>query len=119
IVMFEHGPADPQVPWYRDAYALMQETPYHFTDPTQFSCRPNRGPRTASLFLLNHWIDTSPAPRPSNAAIVNAADVLLDRARRCERERGRLPNVIAVDFYATGDLLEVVDTLNGVDGPTR
>ena len=114
VMMFEHGPGDPAVPWYRDAYALMQETPYHFTDRSQFSCRPNRGPRDASLFLLNHWIDTSPAPRPSNAAVVNARDVLLPRARACERERDRLPNVVAVDFYATGDLLAVVDELNGV-----
>ncbi|MBB4660560.1 hypothetical protein [Conexibacter arvalis] len=116
IVMYEHGPGDPAVPWYHDAYALMQETPYRFTDRSQFSCRPNRGPGDASLFLLNHWIDTSPAPRPSNAAIVNAREVLLARARRCERERGRLPNVVAVDFYATGDLLDVVDELNGVGG---
>jgi hypothetical protein len=25
-----------------------------------------------------------------------------------------VPNLIAVDFYATGDLLRVVDALNGV-----
>ena len=51
---------------------------------------------------------------PSNAAIVNSYDFLLKRAKTCERERNHLPNIIAVDFYRTGDLLRVVDTLNGV-----
>jgi hypothetical protein len=32
----------------------------------------------------------------------------------CIDERGQLPNIIAVDFSTKGDLLEVVDQLNGV-----
>jgi len=52
---------------------------------------------------------------PSNAAVVNAYEFLLARVRRCERERGHLPNIIAVDFSTTGDLLRVVRTLNGLD----
>jgi hypothetical protein len=119
IVMGENDAHDPAVPWYHDAYQLMQETPYHFSNPSEFSCAPNRGPSTASLFLLNHWIDTSPAPRPSNAAKVNAYDLLLARARQCESERGLMPNVIAVDFYETGDVFRVVDTLNDVPSSTR
>ncbi len=114
IVMAEDEAGGDAYPWYHAAYELMQETPYHFTKPGELSCAENRGPADASLFLLNHWIDTSPAPRPSNAAKVNAYDVLLARARECQRERGLMPNVIAVDFYRTGDLLRVVDTLNGV-----
>jgi hypothetical protein len=116
LLMFENGPYDPDVPWYHDAYRYMQETPYHFTTPAQMSCAPHRGPDDASLFLINHWIDTSPAPRPSNAAKVNAYGALLDRARRCERERDHLPNILAVDFYGTGDLFRVADELNGVAG---
>jgi hypothetical protein len=113
LMLYENGPGDPAVPWYHDAYRSMQETPYHFTKPSQMSCAPNRGPADASLFLINHWIDTSPAPRPSNAAKVNAYTPLLERARRCERERKRMPNILAVDFYRTGELLRVTDTLNG------
>ena len=64
---------------------------------------------------MNHWIESTPTPRPSNAAVVNAYDFLLSRARLCQRERRRLPNLVAVDFYATGDLLRVVRTLNGLD----
>ena len=63
---------------------------------------------------MNNWIDTTPSPKPSNAAIVNAYDALLARARQCQKERGRRPNLIAVDFYRTGDLFRVARTLNGV-----
>ncbi len=54
-------------------------------------------------------------PKPTNAAIVNAYDFLLGRARQCQQERAHLPNVVAVDFYRTGDLFRVVRTLNGLD----
>ena len=40
------------------------------TDPAGLAatCRPNRGPAGAPLFLVNHWITTDPVPLPSNAA---------------------------------------------------
>jgi hypothetical protein len=47
---------------------------------------------------------------------VNAYDFLLDRARKCQKERGKLPNLVAVDFYNTGDLFAVTETLNGIKG---
>ena len=121
VVMAENDAGD--VPWYHLAYAhALQETPFRFrnadqlTKPAQLaaSCRPNRGPSTAPLFLLNHWIDTSPTPRPSLAKIVNAEPALLERARTCERIRHHLPNLVAVDFYRRGNVLGVVNTLNGV-----
>jgi hypothetical protein len=112
-------------PWYRDAYGdVLQETPYRFREPGELigakglarTCRPNRGSSDNPLFLMNHWVDTSPSPKPSNAARVNAYRPLLARARECERLRGQIPNLIAVDFYATGDLMRVVDKLNGASG---
>jgi hypothetical protein len=112
LVMAENDAAG--VPWYHPAFELVQETPYTFHDPSEFSNRPNRGGTSASLLLLNHWIESTPTPKPSNAAIVNAYDVLLKRARDCERERGRKVNLVAVDFYKVGDLIDVVRTLNGL-----
>jgi hypothetical protein len=105
------------VPWFHPAFEAIQETPYKFHAPAEFSCRPNRGGSTAPFFLLNHWIETTPTPRPSNAAIVNAHEFLLARARQCERERGKLPNLLAVDFARTGDVVGVAAVLNGVGGP--
>jgi hypothetical protein len=113
-------------PWYRDGYGdVLQETPYSFKQTSELtdskklaqSCQPNRGSSDNPLFLLNHWIDTSPAPKPTNAAKVNDYKALLARARECERVRDQLSNLIAVDFYATGDLFKVVDRLNGVSEP--
>jgi hypothetical protein len=34
--------------------------------------------------------------------------------RECQRIRSHLPNLVAVNFYRTGDVFQVVDTLNGV-----
>ncbi len=115
-------------PWYHLAYKrITEETPYTFPKVAQLtaradlpaSCRPNRGPVRAPLFLVNHWISTDPLPLPSNAAKVNAYDPLLRRARACQRMREHVPNLIAVNFYRRGDLFGVVDTLNGVRQSAR
>ncbi|MGD8898378.1 MAG: hypothetical protein PVJ73_20285, partial [Acidobacteriota bacterium] len=103
------------VDWYHQAFEVIQETPYHFNAPEEFSCDPNRGGTTGSLFQVNHWIDTTPAPRPSNAEVVNTREFLLDRARQCQAERGKLPNILAVDFAMTGDVLGAAAELNGLN----
>jgi hypothetical protein len=119
VVMAENDAGD--IPWYHLAYrTALQETPYRFrstaalTDRVAYSCRPNRGPASAPLFLLNNWVDTTPVPRASNAAVVNARGALLTRSRTCQRIRHRLPNLVAVDFFRRGDVLGVVNALNGV-----
>jgi hypothetical protein len=112
VVLVENDPGE--VPWLHAAYDVTEETPYHFRSPDEFSCRPNRGGTGRSFFLVNHWIDTTPAPKPSNAAIVNARDFLLARVRQCEAERGRRPTMLAVDFARTGDVIGAVAALNGV-----
>jgi len=116
IVFLESGA--PGVPWLHPAFdGAIMETPYTFHAPDQFSCKDNRGGSSALLFQINHWIESTPAPKPSNAAIVNSYDFLLDRARKCMKQRKHLPNIIAVDFYRVGDLLGVVRTLNGLGTP--
>ena len=106
------------VPWYHPAFETFQETPYKFLAPDAFSCVANRGGTAGALFQVNHWIETLPAPKPSNALIVNAHDFLLARARKCRQERGKLPNILAVDFARTGDVVGVAAELNGL-GPVR
>jgi hypothetical protein len=113
-------------PWYRLAYRdLVQETPFKFGKAAQLTgpgdlrrtCEPNRGPASAPLFLINHWVSTDPTPRPSDARKVNAYEPLLGRARQCRRQRDRLPNLLAVNFYREGDLFRVVDELNRIEEP--
>ena len=108
-------------PWYHLAYAkITQETPFSFRNPSQLtdpaklpaSCRDNRGPKDAPLFLVNHWITTDPVPKPSNAAKVNALEPLLRRLEECQKLRGQIPNLVAVDFYRRGDLFGAVRALN-------
>jgi len=113
LVFTESG--KPGVDWLHPAFESFQETPYTFHTPEEFSCKPNRGGTSGTLFQVNHWIETTPAPRPSNAEIVNTYDVLLDRAKKCERERGLKPTYIAVDFGDIGEIVNVTRTLNGLD----
>ena len=115
LVFTESG--RPGVPWLRPAFETFRETPYSFHKVEDFSCRANRGGDAGSLMQINHWIDTTPTPKPSNAAIVNAYPFLLARAEKCAAERQHVPNIIAVDFYQTGDLFAVVNKLNGVADP--
>jgi hypothetical protein len=112
VVMMENHSGGTAYPWLLDAFHWVQDTPYHFARPSAFSCALNRGPADASLFLLNHWI-TNKSREVTNATRVNARGVLLPRAEQCEKERGLRPNYLAVDFYDRGDLLGVVNTLNG------
>jgi hypothetical protein len=114
IVLTENQPG--AVPWIHRQPAVMQETPYRFRSAAELaaegSCAPNRGGTEGSLFLVNHWVDTSPAPRPGIAREVNARAFLDDRLTRCRRERGLLPTVVAVDFYREGDVFGAVAELN-------
>ncbi len=117
------------VPWYHEAYdGPVRETPYTFpadtallTDPAQLneSCRSLRGEAAAgadSLFLMNHWIQPRGPVRPTDAQVVNQTDFVVERAERCEEQRDRRVNIVAVDFHEQGDVAAAVDTLNGVAG---
>jgi len=103
--------------WYHRAYDVMMETPFAFRSPgelqTDASCRPNRGGTGKPLFLVNSWVESYP-PDPRNADVVNQRKNLVERARRCERLRGHVANLLAVDFVERGDLIGATDELNGV-----
>ncbi len=113
LVFTESG--KPGVPWIHPAFESFMETPYTFHTPEDFNCKPNRGGTNGSLFQVNHWIETTPAPKPSNAEIVNTYAMLMQRAKECRRERGRWPTYIAVDFGDIGDIVQATRTMNGLD----
>ncbi len=117
LLLTEH--ATPEVEWMHSAYELAQETPFRFDSIAELqsrkSCRDNRGSATNPLFLVNHWVDTPPNPRPSIARRVNQREFILKRTRTCQDIRGLTANMISVDFYKQGDLLGAVDTLNGLE----
>ena len=116
VLAMAENRTDAEVPWLRPQFDLVQETPFRFTRPSallaESSCRPNRGGDRNPLFLLNHWVDTSPLPQQRIAREVNRRAALLRRARTCERVRDRLPNLLAVDFFEEGDVVGAVRELN-------
>jgi hypothetical protein len=114
LVLSENVGDKPKPAWYHDGFALAQETPFSFKTPEDFNCLPNRGHAENPLFQINHWVEKLP-PVPNDAVIVNAYDLLLARARQCQQLRSRVPNIVAINFYEIGDLLRVVDALNGVE----
>ncbi len=111
VVFSEHGGGEPA--WYQPGWANVQDTRYDVTKPEAFTCALNRGTNSRPLLLLNHWIARGD-PSPEDAERVNAYDFLLHRAQRCEAERRRVANFVAVNFYERGDLFRVVDALNGI-----
>jgi len=98
--------------WLPPTYSLFQETPYTFSNISDFSCAPQRGKAGNPMFLINHWLRPDGPPDPSEAAKVNSRSVLADRFRRCAQRRQAFPNVLAVDFTEVGDLQATVRELN-------
>lgn len=119
VVMAENRPDVPRVPWYQNGFDLTQDTPFSFRSPAALdhfatSCELNRGHENSPLFLVNHWIER-PNPSPALSAKVNAYPFLVRRAQACDRiRRVQRPTLVAVDFYDEGDVLGVVNVLNGL-----
>jgi hypothetical protein len=98
-------------PWYLPAFSYLQDTSLGGTRPAELrTCRRNRGDRDSPMLLVNHWIDAFP-PSPSRNARIGGA-FLRERLRRCERARGMLPNLVAVDFYERAGVVGAVAALN-------
>jgi hypothetical protein len=114
LVMSEHEGPPPA--WYEAGWDLTQDTNYAVKTPADLSCALDRGKSSNDLFLLNNWI-LAPVPSQADARLVNSYSFLLNRARECEQQRHHVANFVAVNFYGTGDLMAVVDALNGVSTP--
>jgi hypothetical protein len=113
VVMLEEGNGGEQAPWLVNGFEHTQDTPYTFPTVESFSCDANRGPADAPLLLLNHWLSGFTS-LVTDAQLVNGRDVLLPRATQCQEEQGMIPNFVAVNYVALGDVGAVVDELNGV-----
>ena len=110
VVMIEEGTGGEEAPWLINGFEHTQDTPYTFPTVESFSCDPNRGPTDAPLLLLNHWLSGF-SSLVTDAQLVNDREILLPRAQECESERGTIPNFVAVNYVAIGDVYEVVDVL--------
>ena len=93
-------------------YEWFQETPYGYPSVEAFDCGPNRGTAASPMLLVNHWVSKKGLADPKAARQANAREVLRTRAERCLRERGLMPNIVAVDFGGTGDLVTMAREVN-------
>jgi hypothetical protein len=114
VVMLEEGDGRPVgYPWLVSGFEFVQETPYTFPTVESFSCAENRGEVDAPLLQVNHWLSGFTS-LVTDAQQVNTADVLGARVEQCKQERGLRPTFVAVNYADIGDVMAVVDRLNGV-----
>jgi hypothetical protein len=118
FVMAEVDSGGGAIPWYHQGFELAMETPYTFGSADELaspaSCVKNRGGVGKPLFQLNHWVEKLPRS-PSTASRVNDFDFVMKRARSCRQLRGdALPNIVAVDYYNKGDVVDATEALNGL-----
>jgi hypothetical protein len=111
LIVLAEEDADGTVPWYLDGFSFVQDTPLRATRPDELSCARYRGSADSPLLMFNHWADVFPPRLRPNRPFLRRATIL-DRARRCARERGMPVNLIAVDHYDQGDLVGAVAALN-------
>jgi hypothetical protein len=104
-----------EVSWMPAAYDVTEETPYAFESPEDFTCAPNRGGTGKPLFLVNHWMGGEGSKPIEDAKLVNTREFLTERLAMCERERGRQPGILAVDFVDVGDTVAVIADVNRAD----
>lgn len=100
-------------PYYHHVWDYAWDTPYAAETPADLKCEVGRGDPANALFIFNHFL-TAPTADVTLAEQVNHDPFFLDRAQACSAQMGDLPNFVTVDFYTTGDLFEVVKTLNGL-----
>jgi hypothetical protein len=114
VVVFTQEPVSGRYPW--DMYAFdgfIQDTPLGAVKPSQFSCKPSRGLPSSPLLMMNDWADVFPPRRSPNVALTQRR-FIVKRARQCQSERGKLPNLILTDFYDSGDVIGAARELNGL-----
>lgn len=112
IVTTQNG--EPPPSWYHPFWELGWDSPYSFSNVSEFNCDENRGSRSHELFLLNHWVE-SPLATQALSTEANTYEALMKRVSACRDEVPHLPNLIAVNHYSIGDLFRVVNELNQVE----
>jgi hypothetical protein len=103
----------------------MFETPFDLNGADNLlnatlSCVISRGDASANFVISNHFatalvetpLGTLPLPDQNVAAEVNTKANIQNRLDSCQSIFRRNANLLAVDFWSIGDVLEVVDENN-------
>jgi hypothetical protein len=106
VVFTERGGGTPA--WYHEGFSFTQDT---VVGAELDQCEGRNGNAASPLLMVNHWVDGFPPPVEPNEQVTDMRS-LLERARTCKRELGRIPNLFPVDFYDSGDIVAAVERLN-------
>ena len=115
LVVFAES-ADVPGTWYRNVFRYTLDTPFDVSSPS-FGCALGRvagekGAGSAPMMILaNHWVTRTAGSRAA-AVTTNQAGSLLAQVQACERDQGRRPTFIAVNFTSIGDLVPTVEQIN-------
>jgi hypothetical protein len=103
------------------------ETKYSFIgvdelDDINNSCPGDRGTGGGKdFYAINSFVATElfgyAVPSKALSEEVNEKEYLLKRLQDCEGVTGFVPNIVNVDFWSTGDVLEVVNEVNQARAP--
>lgn len=94
--------------WYLRNEDFLWSSPWNFRRIKDFECGTSPG---QELYLLQHFI-LNPYPMEIYAKKANNKKTLMNRAVQCWQETGQRPNIIIVDFYDLGDLIQATSELN-------
>lgn len=128
VAFLDYGAMD-TVPYILPEFLYFWETPFDMTDPSFPQCiidRPGgvvEHPSLAAqrMYIVNHYLDTEivgmDVPDRRDARKTNAAiggESIGAQVSLCQKEYGRAPKGILVDYFEKGDVLKVQDALNGL-----
>ena len=104
--------------WLLPYFRFAAETPFACSAESDFGCAADRGALDSGaafrpLYVVNHFL-TDPVPNPVLAKRANRRESLEAHARACVAHAGRAPNVLNVDYWSVGSVVDVVGELNGV-----
>lgn len=113
LILFAHGdPMESCKKWecpqgIHYTYDHFQQTNWNDSTCDVKGNAPRQG---TGFFLMNHWLNNeADLPSPTNAEQFNSYSALTTRINLCENGA---PNIIAVDFWSVGDVLDVVKEMN-------
>ena len=116
LVVFCEMKKGTAIPWIHYLWDYDSDTNYRNYSRSDFSYDILRGNPDNVLFTMNHFIQVEGlgTGNEDSAAAVNAYDYLFNRAYQCYVQTGKIPNLIAVDFYDKGEPVRVVNDLNSM-----
>ncbi len=95
-------------------WEFRKDNDYAYETPEMMThCEPIRGNLDSDLYQINNFL-TNITPQADGAMIVNEYSFLKARIENCMNATGLKPTYVMIDFYEFGDVLQVVDELNGL-----